>query len=91
MNSAARPDLSVVTGVWDGRSVVRNLTSPDWLWGSASQQLNVYRGSFPGAKRPGCEVEHSPPSRTEVKNEWSYTSALPIRLHGGDRKIFISF
>jgi hypothetical protein len=24
--------------------------------------------------RPGCEADHSPPSSTEVKNEWSYTS-----------------
>jgi hypothetical protein len=24
--------------------------------------------------QPGHEVDHSPPSSTEVKNEWSYTS-----------------
>jgi hypothetical protein len=35
-----------------------------------------------GVKRPGREVEHSPPSRAEVKNAWSYTSTLPVRLHG---------
>ena len=29
---------------------------------------------FPAVKRPGCEVDHSPPSSTEVKNEWNYTS-----------------
>jgi hypothetical protein len=34
---------------------------------------------IPGAlslrvKRPGLEVDHSPPSSAEVKNEWSYTS-----------------
>jgi len=28
------------------------------------------RGSFPGGK-----ADHSPPSRTKVKNAWSYTSA----------------
>jgi len=27
-----------------------------------------------GVKRPGREVDHSPPSSAEVKNEWSYTS-----------------
>jgi hypothetical protein len=27
-----------------------------------------------GVKRPGREVNHSPPSSAEVKNEWSYTS-----------------
>jgi hypothetical protein len=33
-------------------------------------------------KRPGREADHSPPSSAEVKNAWSYTSTLLIRLHG---------
>jgi hypothetical protein len=33
-------------------------------------------------KRPVREADHSPPSSVEVKNEWSYTSTLPIHLHG---------
>jgi len=39
----------------------------------------------PGAlriKRPGSEADHSPPPSAKVKNEWSYTSASPIHLHG---------
>jgi hypothetical protein len=32
----------------------------------------------PGVKWPGREVDHSPPSNAEVKNEWSYTSTPPI-------------
>jgi hypothetical protein len=40
------------------------------------------RGSFLGVKRPGREADHSPPSSAEVKNEWSYTSTPPVRLHG---------
>jgi hypothetical protein len=40
-------------------------------------------GALPvGIKRPGREAYHSPPSSAEVKNAWSYTSILPIRLHG---------
>jgi hypothetical protein len=35
-----------------------------------------------GIKRPGREADHSPPSSSEVKNVWSYTSTPPIRLHG---------
>jgi hypothetical protein len=31
--------------------------------------------SFPGIKRPECEVEHPLPFIVEVKNEWSYTFA----------------
>jgi hypothetical protein len=33
-------------------------------------------------KWPGREADHSPPSGAEVKNEWSYISAPPVRLHG---------
>jgi len=32
-------------------------------------------------KRPGREVDHSPPPSAEVKNAWSYTSTLPVHLH----------
>jgi hypothetical protein len=35
-----------------------------------------------GLKRPVRESDHSLPSSAEVKNAWSYTSTLPIRLHG---------
>jgi hypothetical protein len=34
------------------------------------------------------DVDHSPPSRAEVKNEWSYTSAACICLQGMDRDSF---
>jgi hypothetical protein len=30
----------------------------------------------------GDEADHSPPSSAEDKNAWSYTSTLPISLHG---------
>jgi hypothetical protein len=35
-----------------------------------------------GVKQPGREADHSLPSSAEIKNAWSYTSTLPIRLHG---------
>jgi hypothetical protein len=28
------------------------------------------------------EADHSPPSSAEVKDEWSYSSTPPMRLHG---------
>jgi hypothetical protein len=34
-----------------------------------------------GVKRPGREVDHSPPTSAEVKKMWIYTST-PVRLHG---------
>jgi len=36
----------------------------------------------PGVKRPGLEEDSSPPSSFKVKNAWSYTSTVPICLHG---------
>jgi hypothetical protein len=34
-------------------------------------------------KRPGREVDHSPPSSAEVMNAWSYTSTSPVHLQRG--------
>jgi hypothetical protein len=36
----------------------------------------------PGEKWLGCEVDHSPPSNSNIKNAWNYTSTPPICLHG---------
>jgi hypothetical protein len=38
-----------------------------------------------GSKADGCDVDHSPPSSTEFKNEWIYTSSPPICLYGMER------
>jgi hypothetical protein len=46
---------------------------------------DAYRGYFPEIKRPGYDVEHSPPSNAEVKNKWTYASTP---LHGVDRDNF---
>jgi len=35
-----------------------------------------------GVKQLGHDADHSPPSSTEVKNAWCYTSTPPIRLPG---------
>jgi hypothetical protein len=40
------------------------------------------QGYFPFLKWLGYEVNHTPSSNAEVKNEWSYTSTLPICLLG---------
>jgi hypothetical protein len=37
---------------------------------------------YPRGNATGREGYHSSPSSAEVKNAWSYSSALPIRLHG---------
>ena len=47
--------------------------------------------SSSAGKRQGREVNHSSPSSSEVNNEWSYTSAPPIRLHGVDRDFTFTF
>jgi hypothetical protein len=35
----------------------------------------------PRVKRQGREADHSPPTSTEVKKMWIYTSTPPLRLH----------
>jgi hypothetical protein len=37
-------------------------------------------GPSPGLKRPGREVDHSPPASAEVKEMWIYTSTPPYAL-----------
>jgi len=65
-----------------------SLKCPDCLWGPpASHSLGT--GVLSWEQRGwGVKVNHSPPSSTEVKNEWSYTSTPPICLHGMDREKF---
>jgi hypothetical protein len=57
---------------------------PDRFWRPTNQLSYGYvgGGSFPGVKRPGREVDHSPPSSAEFNNAWIYTSTLPVCLHG---------
>ena len=48
-------------------------------------------GAFPQSSVWDHDPEISPPSSVKVKNEWSYISAPPIRLHGLNRDNFIFF
>ena len=56
------------------------------LRGTTHPPIQQVPGLFPGvgglAKRSCHDVDLSPPSSAEVKNEWGYTSTLAIRIHG---------
>jgi len=67
-------------------SLLQNVQSG---WGSNHPPMQWALPFFPGVKPPGREVNHTPPSTVEVKNEWSCTSTPPICLHGVDRENFI--
>jgi hypothetical protein len=54
--------------------------------GSPSLLFSEYEGSFPVVKQLHCEAKHSPPSSTEVKNDWRYTSTPHICLHAMERE-----
>jgi hypothetical protein len=43
-------------------------------------------GSFLGVQRPGSEVNHTPSSHAEIKNEWSRNFTHPICLHSANRE-----
>jgi hypothetical protein len=55
--------------VWDKR--IFSSYRPDWPWGLPGLLFSSYQSSFPGVKRPGCDVDHSPSFSVEVTNEWS--------------------
>jgi hypothetical protein len=44
--------------------------------------------SFPRRNRSGVEIDHSPSSSAEIKNEWSYASTSPVCLHSVHRDKF---
>jgi hypothetical protein len=57
---------------------------PNWVWDPLSLLDSGYECSVLGIKRPGSDVDNSPPSSTEVNNEWIYI-CMPLSF--GQRQI----
>jgi hypothetical protein len=73
--------LSKTTSLFIRRSWTKFILLP--FTHSSDRPFNGYQGFLPwGVKRPRPEADHPPPSSAEVRNAWSYTSTLSIRLHG---------
>ena len=71
---------------------VRDYLPRNYRTGSETYQPQTVQsipGCLPRGKSAGAEVDHSLPSVTEVKSEWSYTSAPRICLRGVDRENFV--
>ena len=76
--------VCIVTRLWAGQFWVWIVVSardffpspecPDWLFGPTVLLFTAVPRFFLVVKQPGREVNHSPPSGAEVKNEWCYTS-----------------
>ena len=49
----------------------------DWVWAHRASCSVAIGGLFPGLKRSDCETQHLPPSYSEPKNSWNYTSIFP--------------
>jgi hypothetical protein len=86
---------SVAAQIWylystllSGKTFLPSPKRPHRPWGPHTLLLNACWGSLLRVKRMGRDADHSPPSRSEVKNEWSYTSAPPAWLHGVDKDNF---
>ena len=60
---------------------------PDQLWGQLNLTFNRYPVPFLGVKRSVQIVDHSAPSSSNDKNEWSCTSSSPVRHDSADRQI----
>jgi hypothetical protein len=85
---AGRSGFRIPAGVRDGSSFKKR---PTRLCGAHPASSTVDTGSFSWVKRPGREGDRFPSSVAEVKNEWSWTSSLHIRLSGVDRDFFLYF
>jgi hypothetical protein len=59
------------------------------IWRPPSPPIRWVPGSFPGVNWPGHDADHSSPPSFKIKNEYSYTPALPVCLHGMDRTSLI--
>ena len=82
--------VNVVTRLRFGQLMIRGSNSgwinkfvfsqkrPDQFRGQLSLPLSVFGGSFPRVKWPGREVDYSPPSSAEAKNEWRSASSPRI-------------
>jgi hypothetical protein len=78
--------VGIATGYWMddrgigvrvpvGSSIFNSLCRSDRLWGPPNLLSNAYPGALsPGLKRPGCEVDNSPPTSAEVKKTWVCTA-----------------
>jgi hypothetical protein len=90
--------MGIATRLWAARSVAQIPVGTKDIFSSPrpfdrpgnrpNLLLNGYHGPFRGLKRPEHEIHYSPPSRTDVKNNWIYTSSLSICLHGVNRDKF---
>ena len=80
----------LTTGVWT-QSGARHLCSskrPNWILGTSSLLLSGFQKSFPDVKWHARNATHLTAHSNEPKNEWTYTSATPICLHGVNRGNF---
>jgi len=72
-------NILLTTNSAKGKKILFTPKRPDRFWGSPSLIFSGWRGL-------GCEFNHPPPPKPNVKNKWNYTSTTPIRLHGVDRE-----
>jgi hypothetical protein len=71
-------DRGVGVRVPVGLRIFSSPRRPDRLCGPPELISNVYRGALsPGVKRPGREVDHSPPTSAEVKKMCGSIHPLP--------------
>jgi len=81
---AGQPGVQILIGTGDCLSFPK---TPDQLWGHIQPPIQ-WAPVFLATKRPGREINHSPPFNTEVVNAWSYTSTSSICHYNADRDNF---
>jgi hypothetical protein len=56
-------------------------------FGAHPTSISMSTTVLPGVKQLERDVDHAPPSSTEVKNKWNFTSAPCLRVYGMNREI----
>ena len=74
-----------------GKKFFCSLRFPGLSCALPSHPFSGYRLPFPKVNQLVRDVDHSPPSIAEVKNEWNYSSNPPICLQGVDTDSFRFF
>lgn len=84
--------VAIANTVRSGRSWIRTLSRVKISSSLQTSRRPTGTGVLsPGAKRTDGDTDLSSPSNTAVKNQWIYTSALTIYLHGVDRDSSYTF
>jgi hypothetical protein len=70
---------------------IKKICAPIWFYLQDYTGMRSQQNIKNGVEKLGREVDYSPQSSVEVKNNWSYSPPPPIRLRGVQRDNFLRY